>query len=101
MSFSFDKFLRPLTPTDRNIKIYEDNGILKYTINPFHVKNIDVFNNTIRINLDSDRSIVMIFSTNNEAKISLEKLQIQLDRLYRKDLPDRTGRHSRELQAHI
>ena len=75
MSFSFDKFLRPLTSTDRNIKIYEDNGILKYTINPFHIKNINVLNNTMRINLDSDRSIAMVFSTNNEAKISLKKLQ--------------------------
>ena len=75
MSFSFDKFLRPLTSTDRNIKIYEDNGILKYTINPFHIKNMNVLNNTMRINLDSDRSIVMVFSTNNEAKISLKRLQ--------------------------
>jgi hypothetical protein len=84
MSFSFDKFLRPITPTDRNIKIYEDNGILKYTINPFHIKNINVLNNTMRINLDSDRSIAMVFSTNNEAKISLSKLQGQLDTLQQK-----------------
>jgi len=84
MSFSFDKFLRPITPTDRNIKIYEDNGILKYTINPFHIKNVNVLNNTMRINLDSDRSIAMVFSTNNEAKISLSKLQGQLDTLQQK-----------------
>jgi hypothetical protein len=84
MSFSFDKFLRPITATDRNIKIYEDNGILKYTINPFHIKNTNVLNNTMRINLDSDRSIVMVFSTNNEAKISLSKLQGQMDVLTEK-----------------
>jgi hypothetical protein len=84
MSFSFDKFLRPITATDRNIKIYEDNGILKYTINPFHIKNTNVLNNTMRINLDSDRSIVMVFSTNNEAKISLKLLQDQMDVLTEK-----------------
>ena len=81
MSFSFDKFLRPVTATDRNVKIYEDSGKVRYIINPFHVKHLNVTNNVLKISLESDRNILMAFSTNNEAKIALSKLQSSLDTL--------------------
>lgn len=84
MSFSFDKFLRPITGTDRNLKIYEDSGKARYIINPFHVKHLNVANNILKLSLESDRNITIPFSTNNEAKIALSKLQADIDALQQK-----------------
>lgn len=37
MSFSYDKFLRPLTDTDTNIQILDNNGHIVHTVNPFSI----------------------------------------------------------------
>lgn len=79
MSFSYNRFLRPLTSTDRNIQILDDNGVVKFTINPFSVINVMVSNNLLKISSKGSKIITISFSTSNEAKLALEKIQIQLD----------------------
>jgi hypothetical protein len=81
MNFSFDKFLRPLTSSDRNIKIHTDDGLVKYTVNPFSVKNIHLSNNLVYIHLESDRNIILTFPTVSEAKLAIQKLQLYIDTL--------------------
>lgn len=81
MSYSYDKFLRPLTTTDRNIQIIDNNGIVNYTVNPFSVLDIMISNNILKINLRSKRVISIPFSTTNESKLAISKLQEQLDYL--------------------
>ena len=85
MSFSYDNFIRPLTISDRTLKIYGDDGIVVYTVNPFSVKSISVYANNIRINLNTDRLIIINFSSNNEAKMSIGKLRTALDVLQNKE----------------
>ena len=85
MSFSYDNFIRPLTSSDRVLKIYGDDGIVVYSINPFSVKSISVYANNIRINLHTDRLITINFSSNNEAKMAIGKLRTALDVLQNKE----------------
>ena len=40
MSYSYDKFLRPITTSDKSIKILDDTNDIKYTIDPFVITNI-------------------------------------------------------------
>lgn len=80
MSYSYDKFLRPLTSSDRNIQIQEDNGIVKWTIEPFSIINAMVSNNLLKINV-LNRVILVPFSSQNESKLALEKIQLQIDEL--------------------
>ena len=49
MSYSYDKFLRPLTESDKSIKILDNSNIVKYTIDPFAIVNLLATNNIIRI----------------------------------------------------
>ena len=84
MSFSYDNFIRPLTGSDRVLKIYGDDGIVVYTINPYSVKSISVYANNIRVSLHSDKVIVISFSSNNEAGLSIGKLRTALDVLQNK-----------------
>jgi hypothetical protein len=77
--YSYDTFLRPLTASDRNIKILTRDLIVKYTIDPFNVINTRVVANIIRISLKSLKSIDLEFSTSNESKIALTRLQEQID----------------------
>jgi hypothetical protein len=77
--YSYDTFLRPLTASDRNIKILTRDLIVKYTIDPFNVINTRVIANIIRISLKSLKSIDLEFSTSNESKIALTRLQEQID----------------------
>lgn len=84
VSYSYDKFLRPLTDTDRNIKILDNNGIVNFTIDPFSIININTTNNLIKINVKSSKIIVLDFSSTNEAKVALERLREQIDILTEK-----------------
>jgi hypothetical protein len=79
--YSYDTFLRPLTQSDRNIKILGIDLLVKYTIDPFTINNSNVSGNLIRINLKSNRIIVLEFSTSNESKLALIKLREQIDTL--------------------
>lgn len=81
MSYSYNKFLRPITSSDKNIKILDDTNDIKYTIDPFAIQNVSISNNILKINLKSKRIISLHFSTINEAKLALTRIQIQIDTL--------------------
>ena len=81
MNFSFDKFLKPLTSSDKNIKIYDNNNVVKYIINPNNVKTLNISNNLIYIHLDSGRNMTLDFATQNETKQAVQKLQLYIDTL--------------------
>lgn len=84
MSYSYDKFLRPITTTDKNIQIIDNTGIVKYTINPFSVINVMVSNNLLKINMKQGRVILINFSTTAESKLAISRIQEQLDILREK-----------------
>jgi hypothetical protein len=79
MNFSLDKFLKPLSDSDRNIQIYNNNDVVQFTINPFSVTRLNISNNLLRINLKYNKVHSLDFRTINEAKAALIKLQEQLD----------------------
>jgi hypothetical protein len=81
--YSLGTFLKPLSNTDVNIQIMDINSKIMWTINPFTIKNTFVSNNLLRITQNSE-SIVLDFSTTNEAKQALVKLQSALDILRNK-----------------
>lgn len=81
MSYSYNKYLKPITNTDRNIQIVDNSGIVNYTINPFSVLNVMVSANLLKISLKSQRIITIPFSTVNESKLAIKKFQEQLDTL--------------------
>ena len=81
MSYSYNKFLRPITSSDKSIKILDDTNDIKYTIEPFAIQNVSISNNILKINLKSKRIISLHFSTINEAKLALTRIQIQIDTL--------------------
>ena len=82
--FSYSTFLRPITESDRNIKIMGVDLIVKYTIDPFYIINTNVSNNLLKISLKSNKSITLEFSTSNEAKLALIRLKEQVDILTEK-----------------
>ena len=79
MSYSYDKFLRPITTSDKSIKILDDTNDIKFTIDPFVIINLSVSNNILRISLKSLKVILINFSSKNEAKIALTRLQEHID----------------------
>ena len=85
MSFSFDKFIKPVISSDENLKIYNDENVLLHSINPFSIKNIKISNNILVISMDSNSVINIAFSTTNESKLSIVKLQSALDLLKEKN----------------
>jgi hypothetical protein len=84
MSYSYDKFLRPITTTDKNIQIIDNTGIVKYTINPFSIVNVMISNNLLKINMKQSRTILINFSSTNESKLAISRLQEQIDVLTEK-----------------
>ena len=87
MNFSYDRFLKPLTDTDKNIKIYDNNNVVKYIINPNNVRSLNVQNNLVYIGLESNKNIILDFSTRNEADLSTKKLQQYIDTLKNTNVP--------------
>jgi hypothetical protein len=81
MSYSWDKFLRPISETDTNIQIMDNNGIISYTINPYTVVNVMVNNNLIKVSLKSGKVIIIPFSTINEAKLALTRIKESIDKI--------------------
>ena len=82
--FSYSTFLRPITESDRSIKIMGVDLIVKYTIDPFYVLNSSVSNNLLKVSLKSNKSITLEFSTSNESKLALIRLKEQIDILTEK-----------------
>ena len=80
-NFSSSTFLNGLSSTDKIIKIYDESLVVKWTINPFTVRNISISNNLIKLNLYSDRVITLDFNSPNDAKEALPKLKSQVDQL--------------------
>ena len=81
MSYSYDRYIKPLASTDTNLHIVDNDDIIKYTLNPFSILNVLVNNNTIRISVKSGRVIIIPFSTINESKLALPKIKTAIDSL--------------------
>jgi DNA-directed RNA polymerase subunit N (RpoN/RPB10) len=84
MIFSWDKFIRPVSDGDTNIQILDNLGVSRYTINPFSVLNVAVYNNSVRVSLKSSRVISIPFSTLNESKLALPRIKQAIDGLQSK-----------------
>ena len=84
MSYSWDKFLRPLSDTDTNIQILNNNNVVTHTINPFVILNVLINNNLIKISLKSGKVITIPFSTINESKLALPRIKQHIDTLNKK-----------------
>jgi phosphotransferase system HPr-like phosphotransfer protein len=85
MNFSYDNFLRQPTESDKCIKIFDNDGNLIYTINPFQISSTMVKNNILMINLRKGKVISISFSSTNESKLALDNLQSVIDILLEKD----------------
>jgi hypothetical protein len=79
MTFTYDKFLKPLNPGEKNIIIYDDNGKIIHTVNPYSIINIFVNNNLLKISLQSDRVITLNFITSDLAKSAITLLQQRIE----------------------
>ena len=82
--YSYDKYLRTLSPTDTNIKILDNGGLIIWTIEPYNVLNIMVNNNLLKINL-VNKVVILPFSSNNEALLAINRFQEYLDELRSRD----------------
>jgi len=81
MSYSWDKFLKPLSSTDTNLQIMDDNGVVTHTINPYVILNVLINNNLLKISLRSSKVIIIPFSTINESKLALPLIKESIDTL--------------------
>ena len=81
MSYSYDRYIKPLAPTDTNLHIVDNDNIIKYTLNPFSILNVLVSNNTIKISVKSGRVNIIPFTTINETKLALPKINTAIDSL--------------------
>lgn len=82
--YSYDTFLRPITESDKNIKILGVDLVVKYTIDPFIIINSSISNNLVKIKLKSGKLITLEFSTSNESKLALVRLRDFTDMLIQK-----------------
>jgi len=80
MVYKWDSFLKPLANGDTVIQILDNNGLVKYSIDPFSVINTFINNNIVKVNIKGD-VILINFSTANEAKMAFPILQEQIDLL--------------------
>lgn len=78
MVYKWDSFLKPIAEGDTVIQILDNNGLVKYSIDPFSVINTFINNNIIKVNIKGD-VILINFSNNNEAKLALPLLQSKID----------------------
>jgi hypothetical protein len=79
MTFTYDKFLKPLNPGEKNVIIYDDNGKIIHTVNPYSIINIFVNNNLLKISLQSDRIITMNFISSDLSKSAITLLQQRIE----------------------
>lgn len=80
MALDYKNFLRPISPGDRYIQVTKDNTVI-HTINPFSIENIYVSANLVKVNLKSDKLILLDFYNITEARAALLILQSQIDTL--------------------
>ena len=81
MNFSLNTFLKPLTSTDLLIRIYNTNGTLYNSINPFSILRTYVSNNLLNINLNRNQILTLSFDTEDNAKKALAKAKTVLKEL--------------------
>ena len=80
MALDYKNFLRPISPGDRYIQVIKDNVVI-HTINPFSIENIYVSANLVKVNLKSDKLILLDFYNITESRAALLILQSQIDTL--------------------
>jgi hypothetical protein len=83
MAYKLENFLIPISETDRLLRIKEGNGIIKHTIDGYSVTSLRAVNNIVKI-ITKSNTIDLDFSTTNEARIALSRIQSQLDTLKEK-----------------
>lgn len=79
MSYSFNRFLKPLNESDKTIKIYDNRNYPAHTINPFSVLRLYVSSNNLSIVLSGNTIIVLDFPDSPESQEALIKLQSYVD----------------------
>lgn len=84
MAYNVNTFLKPLSLSDKLVQVVDSNGVIKFTINPFSVKNTFVRGNIIYISLNSDREILLDFRNQTESRQALTLLESQLENLRNK-----------------
>jgi hypothetical protein len=84
MSFSLNRFLRPLADSDKVIRIYNDMNAPVHIINPFSVLRIFISNLNINIALSGNKIITLDFKSIEETRSGLSKLQSCIDQLRNK-----------------
>ena len=81
MGYSYNRFLKTITESDKTIKIYDDRNYPVHTINPFSVLRVYTTNNNLTIILSGNIKIVLDFLNSDESAAALEKLQSYIDLL--------------------
>jgi len=81
MGYSYNRFLKPLSETDKTIKVYDDRNYPVYTINPFSVLSTYINGNNLIASISGGKIIVLDFISPSEAQNSLIKLQTYIDQL--------------------
>ena len=79
MAYNYSNFLKPYSVEDRNLLIYDEEGVLKFTVNPFSITNTQIRGNIITISVKSGRTILLDFLTNNLAIVALPILQSRIN----------------------
>lgn len=83
MSYKLSNFLVPISNNDMLLKINGGDGIIKHIINVYSIISLRAVNNLVKI-ITKSKEIDLDFSTTNEARIALSKIQSQLDTLKEK-----------------
>ena len=79
MNFTVDTFLKPITPSDTNLRVYLPNGTIFNTLSPISVTRTYVSNNLLKINLNKTQILSLAFSSYNDAQEALVLFQSQID----------------------
>jgi hypothetical protein len=83
MAYKLENFLVQVSGTDRLLKIKDNSGIIKHTIDGFSITSLRAINNIVKI-VTKSNTIELDFSTTNEARIALSRIQAQIDLLKEK-----------------
>lgn len=84
MSYIYNNFLKPVAQGDKNLQIIDNNGTVVHTINPFSILDTSVSNSLIKINLKSQKTIILDFYNPLQTQQALILLQNHIDDLVQK-----------------
>lgn len=84
MVYKLENFLVQVSSTDRLLKIKESSGIIKHSIDGFAITSLRAINNIVKV-VTKSSTIDLDFSTTNEARIALSRIQTQIDLLKEKN----------------